>query len=210
MEKGASLRQITPLVTQPRTTENRGQVRRLRTAGLIPASVHGGGESIKISLPQVPFLKELAVQGVYTRIFELEGIGKTLIREIQFPAVKDIPLHVDFLRLIDGSRIVLSVPLRFVHEESSPGLKRGGVINIIHYSLQLSVLAQAIPSEILVDLSGLDIGKTIHLQDIALPEGAKALSMDPNEAVVGVVSPAGLVEELRKGEAGAEEAAPGK
>ncbi len=198
------------LLVEPRSTENRGQVRRLRKTGFIPANVYGGGVCEKISVPVVPFMKEMAVRGLYTRVFTLQKIGRVIIREIQFPAVKDVPLHIDFMRLIDGARIVLSVPLRLIHEELSPGIKRGGVANLIHYTLQLSVLTQSIPSEICVDVSSLDIGKTLHLRDLVLPEGTKVLSLTPDEAIVGVVPPAGLVEELRGEEGAKEEEGKGK
>lgn len=196
---------MTALAVESRSTGNRGQVRRLRKTGFIPANVYGGGSCEKISVPVVPFMKEMAVRGLYTRIFNLKDIGRVIIREIQFPSVKDIPLHIDFMRLVEGARIVISVPLRLIHEDRSPGIKRGGVANLIHYTLQLSVLTQSIPSEIYVDVSGLDIGKTLHLRDLVLPEGTKVLSLNQDEAIVGVVPPAGLVEELRNEEEAKEE-----
>lgn len=122
--------------------------------------------------------------------------GMVLVKDMAFLPTKDTPIHIDFLRLKE--RMVVSVPLRFTHEEKSPGIKRGGVLNIIHYTLELSVLSKSIPQEILVDLTGMDIGQTLQLNQITLPEGAKALHVSEDEGIVSVVAPSGLTESLKE------------
>lgn len=131
---------------------------------------------------------EMHKEGIRSRVFIIEG-EKALVKTVDFKPTKDIPLHVDFIRL--GERITISVPLRFINEEKCPGLKRGGVLNIIHHELKISVPSENIPEFIAVNMENVLLGHTVHLNEISLPENTKVLSVKANESLISIVSPAG-------------------
>ena len=187
---------ITPVSTslemQSRPLDlTRGQLNKLRRDGWIPAIVYGGTkepEAISINLKQ--WGKELESPGIKTRVFKLADGTAVLVRDMQFPPTRDVPIHLDFLRL--GDSVIVSVPVRFINEDKSPGLRRGGVLNVIHYTLSVSVPSSNIPRDLSADLTGADIGQTIHLQDMQIPEHVKVLHVQGNEGIVSIVAPSGL------------------
>lgn len=177
--------------------QSKGQLSGLRRQGWIPAVLYGSQkESVCFSVEAKSFLREMEKPGIRTRVFDLGSLGIALVKEIQFKPTRDVPVHVDFLRLSD--RVVVSVPLRFVHGERCPGIKRGGVLNVIHYTLDLSVPSHQIPHELEVNLSGMDIGQTVHLKDVPLPEGSRVLHVQIDESIVSIVAPSGLMESLKE------------
>ena len=128
----------------------------------------------------------------FSTVFELDfGDEKlrVLPREAQLHPVTDLPLHVDFLRAEQGALIHVNVPVRFVHEEQSPGLKRGGVLNVVRRTLDLVCPADAIPGEIVVDLAGREIGDSIHISHVVLPEGVKATITERDFTICSIVPP---------------------
>ena len=176
--------------------QTKGEINLLRQQGWIPAIVYGNNEEPQgLSILAKPFLKELETPGVRTRVYSLGDLGLVLVKEMQFLSVKDTPIHMDFLRLKE--RVVVSVRLKFVNEDKCPGIKRGGVLNVIHYSVEISAPSISIPQEIIVDLSGVEIGNTLHLSDIVFPEGVHVLNLTGDESVVSIVSPSGLTESLK-------------
>jgi len=173
--------------------QTKGEIRISRQQGWIPAILYGNKvEPIKLSVFTKSFLKELSNPGIYTRVFNLGSFGSALVKNMQFPPTKDTPMHIDWMRL--GDRVTISIPLRFLHEELSPGMKKGGALNVIHYALEVSVSSHHIPHDIPVDLTGIEIGQTIHLSDLNLTEDMRVLHLSKDSSIVSVVAPAGLAE----------------
>jgi large subunit ribosomal protein L25 len=132
-----------------------------------------------------------------TTIFEIDVDGRrtrVIPRDYQLDPVKDFPLHVDFLRLAEGQTIKVTVPVHVVGQDESPGLKRGGTLQVVEHAIELLVPTDAIPAAVDVSIAALDIGGTVHLADVALPEGAKAVGPD-DMTLVTVVAPTGIKEE---------------
>ena len=157
-----------------RNTETKGQLSKLRSNGNVPAIIYGGSEknqTITLSKKQISSLieKENFASNVIT--LKLDGNEvKVLPREISFDTVSDEPIHIDFLRIVSGSNINLEIPVRFINNDKSPGLKRGGVLNIVRRKVELKCPTESIPKEIIVDLNELDIGASIKISSVNLPE----------------------------------------
>jgi large subunit ribosomal protein L25 len=176
-----------------RPDTGKSAVKKILASGKIPSIIYGLGESpINIALDKISILKEINSGGFLTRIFSLNIDGKknlAIPREVQFDPLSDQPIHVDFLRLAPDSKITLDIPTKFINEETSPGLKRGGVLNVNRRTIQLSCPANNIPEEIVFDLDGLEIGDTIRISSVALPEGVVPLITDRDFTVASVASP---------------------
>lgn len=169
--------------------QTKGQIRTLRISGQVPCVIYGSGPSENVSIPLKEMIREINKPGVFSRVFETEQYGKMLISSIQFCNVKDIPLHVDLRRLSADQKVKLSVRITFINEETSIGIKRGGELNIVHHNLEILTPVTHIPEFIQVDLSQLDIGETIHLNTIQLPEDIQVLHVKADEAIVSIVPP---------------------
>jgi large subunit ribosomal protein L25 len=129
---------------------------------------------------------------------------RTLPKDVAFHPVTDRPLHADFLRVSEHATVQVNVPVLFINEEKAPGIKRGGVLNIVTHELGLIVDAAEIPDDITVDLTGLEVGASIHLRDITLPKGAKAADHDDSLTVATIVAPSALKSAEGEGDAAAE------
>ena len=141
--------------------------------------------------------------GFLSHIITLDVDGekhRVIPRDYQLDPVKDLALHVDFLRIGAGSRLNVQVHVEFVNEEQSPGIKRGGVLNIVHHTLDLNCPADAIPESVTVDLAGLDIGDSIHIGAVQLPPGVRPHSQEADLTVATIVAPSGLRSEEAEGE----------
>jgi large subunit ribosomal protein L25 len=137
---------------------------------------------------------------------ELDGSKvRTIPRDVQFDPVRDRIIHVDFLRLGAGARIAVEVPVVFRNQDQAPGIKRGGVLNVVRHEVELYCPAEAIPEEITVDLAGLDIGDSVHISHIRLPEGTSPTITGRDFTVATIAAPAGIKEELKEAEAAAAE-----
>lgn len=184
----------TVFTAERREKSGKGPARALRREGKVPAIIYGGhGEPQRITLSLRELKRELGSNPrFFSSVVELNFGGESLRvlpREAQLHPVSDDPLHVDFLRAEAGARMNVEVPVRFVHEDQSPGLKRGGVLNIVRRTVELSCPADAIPGEILVDLAGREIGDSIHISQIALPAGVKPTITDRDFTVCSIVPP---------------------
>ena len=181
-----------------RDRSGKGAARAVRRQGQVPAVIYGAGQPAEAIALDFNQTKQLIFAGHFlTTIFEIDVNGKTvraIPRDYQLDPVRDFPVHVDFLRLSQGQAIKVVVPVHVVGQEKSPGLKRGGALQIVEHSVELLVPSDAIPDFIEVSVDGLDIGSTLHLADIKLPNGAKATSSE-NLTLVTVVAPTGMVEE---------------
>jgi large subunit ribosomal protein L25 len=128
--------------------------------------------------------------GIRSRIFDLGKFGKALVQSAQFPPVGNTPIHVDFLRV--GKRAVVSIPLKIVNARLSPGIKRGGIVNMVFRELRLSVPSDNIPLSISVDLKGKDVGESIDIQSLNIDASLKVVGIDPRTKIVSIVAPSGL------------------
>lgn len=200
------------LAATVRSGTGKGAARSTRREDRTPAVLYGGGEApTPISLDSRAVSQLIFGGHFLTTIFELDIDGKTeraIPRDYQLDVVKDFPLHVDFLRLKPGQRVKLEVPVHFINHEASPGLKRGGALNIVYHAIELWVPADDIPESITADLTGLDFNDSLHIGAIALPKGAKPTNPDKNFTVASISPP--LVSEEAAPAAAAPAAAPAK
>ena len=196
-----------------RNTKSKGQVKSLRNSGEVPGIVYGGenaNEKISISKKEVKALieKDNFLSNVISIKLD-EKEQKVLPRDITFDTISDEPIHIDFLRIIDGAKIILEIPVKFINNELSPGLKRGGVLNIVRRKVELKCPTENIPTELIVDLDGLDIGSSIKISSINLPENVNP-TIQGRDFVIATVAAPTVVKEPEKpaegteGEAGAE------
>jgi large subunit ribosomal protein L25 len=187
------------LAATVRSGTGKGAARSVRREGRIPAVLYGGGEApTPISLDKKATTQLIFAGHFLTTIFELDIDGKkerAIPRDYQLDVVKDFPLHVDFLRLKPGSRLKVNVPVHFVNQEASPGLKRGGALNIVYHAVEMMVPADNIPEAITADLTGMDFNDSLHISAIPLPEGCKPTNPDKNFTVASLTPPAGGVQE---------------
>jgi large subunit ribosomal protein L25 len=184
----------------------KGAARAVRREGQVPAVIYGGGEPATPIALDFNQTKQMIFAGHFlTTIFEIDVDGRTtraIPRDYQLDPVKDFPVHVDFLRLAEGQTLRVTVPVHVVGQENSPGLKRGGTLQVVGHAVELLVPADAIPDAVEVSVAALDIGGTAHLSDIVLPPGAKSLAQD-DVTLVTVVAPSGLHEDTAAGDAAA-------
>ena len=187
------------LAATVRSGTGKGAARSVRREGRIPGVVYGGGEApTPISLDKKQVTQLIFAGHFLTTIFELDIDGKkerAIPRDYQLDVVKDFPLHVDFLRLKPGSRLRVNVPVHFINQEASPGLKRGGTLNIVYHAVEMWVPADNIPEAITADLTGLEFNDSLHISAIPLPEGCKPTNPDKNFTVASLNPPAGGSEE---------------
>ena len=163
------------LEANTRDTKSKGDVRSLRLKGIIPAIVYGGSEkNEKISVSKKTLKSLLDKEGFLSSIITLNINGKNqnvLPREISYNVLSDDPTHVDFLRVVEGAKIRIEVPVQFINHETSPGLKRGGVLNIVRRKIELKCPSEKIPESIVIDLDGIDIGESFKISSVKLAEG---------------------------------------
>ena len=192
--------QIADLKAEVRTGTGKGAARQARREGNVPGIVYGDGqEPTPINLDYNYLLKHLKAGRFLQTLFNLRVPGHpdvhVVCRGVQRDVVRDVPTHVDFMRLHDESRIVLHIHVTFINHEASPGLKKGGTLTVVRNEVDLEVLAGDIPDHITVDLTGKEIGDVIHIHDVVLPEGAKPTTTR-NFVIGNVSAPAGFVEEV--------------
>jgi len=192
-----------------RERAGKGASRALRRAGKVPAVIYGDGrEPAMVTIEQRLLTMELQKGGFTSKLYELQLDDKkqsVLPRDVQLHPVTDIPLHVDFFRVAAGSQIAIMVTVNFVDEEECDGLRRGGVLNIVRHEVELMCPASAIPEYIEASLKGFDIGDSIHISDIPLPDGVTATITDRDFTIATVASPTVAEEpEDEEGEEGEE------
>ena len=193
-----------------RNTKTRGELNILRQSGDVPGIIYGGenaNEKISLSKKEVKNLinKENFLSNVISIKLD-EKEQKVLPREITFDTISDEPTHIDFLRIIKGSKIILEIPVRFKNNELSPGLKRGGVLNIVRRKVELKCPTENIPTELVVDLEGLEIGTSIKISSIKLPENVTP-TIQGRDFVIATVAAPTIVKEPEKPAEAEDEAA---
>ena len=179
-----------------RSGTGKGAARKSRREGMVPGVVYGGGaEPMAIEIPLNKLLKRLKQGRFLSTLFNLQVEGqedvRVICRDVQRDAVKDLPVHLDLMRLRRTSRVNLFINVEFINQDTCTGIKRGGVLTIVRPEVELSVIAGDIPDHITVDLEGLAIGDIIHINDVTLPEGAKP-TIDRNFVIANISAPSGL------------------
>ena len=194
-----------------RSTNTKGQLNTLRKSGEVPGIIYGGeniNEKISLSKKEVKNLinKENFLSNVIS--INLDGKEqKVLPREITFDTISDEPIHIDFLRIVKGAKIILEIPVKFINNEKSPGLKRGGVLNIVRRKVELRCPTENIPKELVVDLDNLDIGASIKISSINLPENVTPTIQGRDFVVATVAAPTIVKEPEKPAEEGTAEGA---
>ncbi|MCY4446387.1 MAG: 50S ribosomal protein L25/general stress protein Ctc [Rhodobacteraceae bacterium] len=188
---------IPNLRAELRTRTGKGAARQARRNGLVPGIVYGGGQNpIPINLNFNGLIKRLRAGRFLSTLYNLqiEGVddSRVICRSVQRDVVKDLPTHVDFMRLQRTSKINLFIPITFVNNELSPGLKRGGVLTVVRGEVELIVTASDIPNEITADLTGLDVGDVITISSVEIPAGCKPTITDRDFVIANISAPSGL------------------
>ena len=196
-----------------RNTKTKGEVTTLREKGEVPAIIYGGTEeNQKISLSKKKTKSLIDQENFLSNIISLNINGqsvKVLPREVSYDILTDDPIHIDFLRIVKGTKIIIEIPVKFINTEKSPGLKRGGVLNIVRRKVELKCASENVPNELVVDLEGLEIGTSIKISSITLPENVKPTIQGRDFVVATVAAPTVFKEPEKPAEEGAEEGAEG-
>ena len=176
-----------------RNTSTKGEINALRQKGDVPAIIYGGTEeNLKIFVSKKHLKSLIDQENFLSNIININMDGKTinvLPREISYDPISDDPIHIDFLRIVKGAKIVLEIPVRFTNNEKSPGLKRGGVLNIVRRKVELKCPIENIPTELVVDLDGLDIGTSIKISSIQLSENVRPTIQGRDFVIATVAAP---------------------
>lgn len=200
--------QALSLKAELRTGAGKGVARAARRQGAVPAVIYGTKkEPTLITVPENELWKLLKTGFFMNSMVELQidgSVERTLPRDVQFHPVTDRPLHVDFLRVSANTTVNVAVPVRFEDEALSPGLKRGGVLNIVRHEVELMCPADRIPDELVISLEGLDINDSVHLSSLKLAEGISTVIQDRDATIATLVAPSGMKSE-EAAEEGAEE-----
>jgi large subunit ribosomal protein L25 len=198
------------LSAETRERAGKGASRMLRREGRVPAVVYGNNESpFSIHVEEKALVKALSGGHFMNSVVMIDAGGapvRTLPKDVQFHPVTDRPLHVDFLRISEHAKVTVAVPIRFTDEESSKGLKRGGVLNTVRHELELVCDAAEIPEQVEISLAGMDIGDSLHISAVTLPSGTESAITDRDFTIATIVAPSSMKMEAE--DAAAEAAAP--
>jgi large subunit ribosomal protein L25 len=200
---------IVTLAAETREGVGKGASRSLRRDGRVPAVIYGQNRAPRaIHVEEKALVKALGTGHFMNSVVVIESPGmapsRTLPKDVAFHPVTDRPIHVDFLRIDEHAEVTVAVPVVFTDEEASPGLKRGGTLNIVRHELELVVDAANIPAEISISLAGLELGDSLHISAVTLPAGARSAIDDRDFTIATIATPSAL----RSGDAAAEEATP--
>ncbi|WP_281842979.1 50S ribosomal protein L25/general stress protein Ctc [Sinisalibacter aestuarii] len=189
-------REIPDFHATVRTGTGKGAARQARREGLVPGIVYGGeSDPLPINIPFNVLLKKLKEGRFLSTLFNLKVDGhddvRVICRAVERDIVKDLPTHVDFMRLHRNTRINIFIHVEFINEETAPGIKKGGVLVVTRPDVELSVIAGDIPEKIVVDLAGRNVGDVIHISDVTLPDGVKP-TIERNFIIASISAPSGL------------------
>ena len=184
------------LPAETRERAGKGASRHLRREGRVPAVIYGGKEEpTTIHVEEKELVKQLMTGHFMNSLVNIEIGGKkvrTIPKDVALHPVSDRPIHADFLRLAKGAKIDVNVPVVFTNEEESPGLKKGGVLNVVRHELELVCDADKIPGEIEIDVTGKEVGDSIHISEVTLPEGSESAITDRDFTIATLVAPSAL------------------
>ena len=191
-----------------------GSNNKLRAKGLVPAILYGGNnpnQNISVSLKDISTI--INSDTFMSKVLEIEVDGKkekVIPRDVSYHVVSEQPIHIDFMRIVSGKKIVLEIPVKFINHPDSPGLKRGGVLNIVRRKVELKCPAENIPDEIVVDLTGTDIGTSIKISSVKLPDNVIPTITDRDFVVATVAAPTVIKEPEKPAEESTQEGADGE
>ena len=198
---------VQELKAEPRAGRGKGAAYQTRSKGLIPGIVYGGDSAPQAIAVDATTLGRHTEKGAFLTtllMLDVEGEKTRVIpRQLQSDPVSDRPMHVDFMRLGPGAKVRLEVPVHFRGQGESPGLKKGGVLNVVRHEMELICPAETIPNEVVVDVSQLDINDSIHISALTLPEGVRTTIRERNFTVCSIVAPTSVIEEQRAAAAAA-------
>jgi len=196
-----------------RETVTSGQLNKLRNNGLIPGILYGGKDpNAKISIDKKLIKNILNSEAFLSSVLDLDLDGnklKVIPRDVAYNVISEEPIHIDFMRVVPGTKIVLNIPVKFINNEECPGLKVGGVLNIVRRKVELKCPAENIPEEIIVDLKDLEIGSSIKISSIKLPENVTPTIMGRDFVIATVAAPTVMKEPEKPAEGAAVEGAEG-
>jgi large subunit ribosomal protein L25 len=191
--------EIITLTAEARSRAGKGAARATRRAGRVPAIIYGDHkEPVLISLEPRELGRALARPGFFATLVDVGVDGtthRTLPRDVQYHPVSDTPVHVDFMRVGAGAQVTVTVPVVFTNHERSPGLRRGGILNIVRHGVEMVCSVDRIPERLVVDLDGLDIGDSLHIGAIEMPEGARPVIQERDFTVATIGAPSVVREE---------------
>ena len=191
-----------------RTSASTGQVNKLRSDGFIPAVLYGGKKNnLNISLKKLHLQNLIKTETFMSKVFNLDIDGsaeKALPRDIAYDPLSDEPIHIDFMRITKGSKLNIEIPVKFINSDKSPGLKKGGVLNIVRRKVELKCPAENIPNEIVVDLDNTEINTSLKISSVKLPENVTPTITGRDFVIATVVAPTILVEPEKTEEVAAE------
>ena len=191
--------EIINLTAEPRTSVGKGAARATRRAGRVPAIVYGDGKQpVAISLEPRELARTLGRPGLFATLVDISLDGatlRTLTRDVQYHPVTDVALHVDFMRVAAGAQVTVTVPVVFINHERSMGLRRGGILNIVRHGIEMVCSVDSIPDRLVVDLDGLDIGDSIHIGAVALPENARPVIQERDFTIASIAASSAVREE---------------
>ena len=184
-----------------RNTSTKGELGALRKKGIVPGIIYGGkdqNQKVSVSKKEIKILLEK--ENFLSNVLALKLDGKdqkVLPREIKYDIITDEPIHLDFLRIVEGTRVILEIPVKFINNEKSPGLKRGGVLNIVRRKVELKCPTENIPTELVIDLDGVDIGDSFKISSIKLPENVTP-TIQGRDFVIATLAAPTIIKEPEK------------
>ncbi len=191
-----------------RESTSSSSTNKLRATGFIPAILYGGKDpNQKISIEKKAVRDIINADNFLSKVLELDIEGKkekVLPRDVAYHVVSEEPIHIDFMRVISGKKIVLEIPVKFINHPDSPGLKRGGVLNIVRRTVELKCPAESIPDDITIDLTGTDIGTSLKISSVKLPENVIPTIADRDFVIATVAAPTIIKEPEKPAEEAAE------
>ena len=191
--------EITSLSAEPRLRAGKGASRAIRRMGRVPGIIYGDGKDpVTVSLEPRELSRALARPGFFATLVDVSvdgAVHRTLPRDVQYHPVSDAPLHVDFMRVSAGARATVTVPVSFINHERSIGLRRGGILNIVRHGVEMSCSVDNIPDRLVVDLDGLDIGDSIHIGAVTLPEGSRPTTTERDFTIATIGASSAVREE---------------
>ncbi|MCB2013601.1 MAG: 50S ribosomal protein L25/general stress protein Ctc [Sphingobium sp.] len=184
------------LSAEVRERAGKGASRALRREGRVPAVIYGNKEEPAMVHVEEKLLNKMLGTGHFFNSVVMVEVGgkkvRTLPKDVEFHPVTDRPLHADFLRVSEHAKVNVNVPVSFINEEKSPGLKRGGVLNVVRHELELVCDAAEIPDQIVIDMTGFDVGEAVHISHVVLPKGSESAITDRDFTIATVVAPSSL------------------
>jgi large subunit ribosomal protein L25 len=191
--------EIITLSAEPRALAGKGAARAIRRAGRVPGIIYGDNEEpVPISLEPRELSRALASRSFFASLVDIQldgGVQRTLPRDVQYHPATDAPLHVDFMRVGGHTQVTVMVPVVFTNPEMSPGIRRGGILNIVRHGIELSCPVDKIPDRLVVELNGLQIGDSIHISRVIIPEGCRTTISERDFTIASIASSSAIREE---------------